>query len=201
MKIFVNLITTIRLIDSLALLFLKGRVSSYIFIANIVLIFLTDSIDGICARKFKVQTMYGSVMDAIADKALCIILIVLSLERIDAFTYILIGEIAISVVNVIFKLKGKNAKSRKFGKIKMWIISITIVLGYLNYFGILKNMLIVKIGTIITLIMQIFTMMDYINYLRQKEAIPKKDRKHIKNINDLMYVLFDTNYYLSTVEE
>ena len=200
MKIFVNLITTIRFIDSIALFFLKDRVSSYFFIVNIVLIFLTDSIDGICARKFKVQTMYGSVMDAIADKALCIILIIMSLERIDSFVYILIGELAIALVNVVFKLKGKNAKSRKFGKIKMWAISITIVLGYLNYFGIFNFMLAVNIGSAITLILQIFTIMDYINYLRHKEAIPKNDRKHIKSLKDLTYVLFDTEYYLSTVE-
>lgn len=199
MKIFVNLITTFRFIDSIALFFLKDRVSQYFFIINIIFIFLTDSIDGICARKFKVQTMYGSVMDAIADKALCIILILLSLERIESFGYILIGELTIAVVNVIFKLRGKNAKSRKFGKIKMWAISITIILGYLNYFGIFNFMLAVNIGSIITLILQIFTILDYINYLRQKEAIPKNDRKHIKNFDDLMYVLFNTEYYLSTI--
>lgn len=199
MKIFVNFITTFRFLDSLALFFLKGRISSYLFIANIIFIFLTDSIDGIFARKFKVQTVYGSSMDAIADKTLCITLILLSMEKIESFKYILIGEIAISLINIFFKLFGRNTKSRKFGKIKMWGISITLVLGYLNYYRIFNFMTVVHIGSAITLILQIFTIIDYINYLKNKENI-KKNKKQIKNFKDLIYVLFNTEYYLKTVE-
>lgn len=196
MKIFVNLLTTFRLINSLALFLLKQKISGYWFIANIMLIFFTDSLDGFLARKFNVQTLYGSMMDTIADKALCIILIILSVERIDSFAYILIGEIIISVINIVFKMMGRNAKSRKIGKIKMWAISFTLVLGYLNYFGIINNMILVNIGSTITLLLQILAIIDYINYLKQKENI-QENKKKIRSKEDLFYVLFSTEYYLS----
>lgn len=198
MKIVVNLITTFRFLGALSLFYLKSRISSKMFIASIVLIFLTDSIDGNLARKFKVQTMYGSVMDAVADKALCITLIILSVGTIEAFTSILIGEIVISLINIIFKIMGRNPKSRRMGKIKMWAISVTLVLGYLNYFGILNYMSIVNFACTITFILQILTIIDYIQYLRQKETI-QQNKKKIKSLDDLWYVLFNTDYYLDSI--
>ena len=42
---------------------------------------ITDFIDGKLARKYKVQTIYGSNMDTIADKALSIGLIILLLQK------------------------------------------------------------------------------------------------------------------------
>lgn len=198
MKILVNFITTFRFLDSLALFFLKDRVSSAVFIANIILIFLTDSVDGFFARKCNVQTMYGSIMDVVADKTLCIVLLILSLGQIESFTAILIGEIIIALINIIYKIMGRNTKSRIMGKIKMWAISITLILGYLNYFGILNYMTIVNFACGITFALQTFTAIDYINYLRQKETIQQNKRK-IKSIDDLLYVLFNTEYYLSTI--
>lgn len=196
MKIFVNLLTTFRLLNSLALFLLKQKISGYWFIADIMLIFFTDSIDGLLARKFNVQTLYGSIMDTIADKALCIILIILSVGKIESFAYILIGEIIISVINIVFKMMGRNAKSRRLGKIKMWSISVTLVLGYLNYFGILNNMIIVNIGSTVTLVLQVLAIIDYINYLKQEETI-QENKKKIRSKEDLFYVLFNTEYYLS----
>ena len=81
MKILVNVITTFRFLYTMILPILKGRISRLAFIINIALLFLTDFIDGALARKFKVQTLYGSVMDTIADKTLSIILIVLLIKK------------------------------------------------------------------------------------------------------------------------
>lgn len=53
MKIFVNIITTIRFTYALFLPILKNKISEVAFVINIAILFLTDSIDGILASKWK----------------------------------------------------------------------------------------------------------------------------------------------------
>lgn len=198
MKIFVNLMTTIRFAYTLILPILKLRISNTAFIINIVILFLTDSWDGILARKFKVQTLYGSVMDTIADKTLSIILLsMLLINKLDILSLVLLCEIIISIPNVIGMITGKKTKSSWIGKIKMWLLSITIVLSYLNYFDIVDYNVVI-ISSVITIILQLFAIHGYIRTLLSQKEI-KQERKPINNLADLKYVLFDTDYYLSTI--
>ena len=81
MKLFVNILTTLRLIFSLILPIFWFNVPNTILILSIILIFLTDFVDGFLARKFKVQTLYGSLLDVVADKALSVILMFLLLNK------------------------------------------------------------------------------------------------------------------------
>jgi phosphatidylglycerophosphate synthase len=101
MKILVNLITTMRFGYTLFLPLLKTKVAKDVFIVNIIILFLTDTLDGFLARKFKVQSLFGSLMDTIADKALTIILLVLLLSELRMLTGVLVLEILISLVNCI----------------------------------------------------------------------------------------------------
>ena len=80
-KFFVNLLTTLRFLSIIVLIIIFKKVSHRLFILTISLLFLTDFIDGKLARKYKVQTIYGSNMDTIADKALSIGLIILLLQK------------------------------------------------------------------------------------------------------------------------
>ena len=95
MKIFVNLITTFRFLYTLILPLLEQKISNRAFLINIIILFLTDSIDGFLARKFNVQTLYGSMMDTIADKGLSIILMILLVSRMKMLSIVLILEIFI----------------------------------------------------------------------------------------------------------
>ena len=102
MKIIVNLITTIRFLCALMTPILKLFVSDKVFIITIIVLFMTDSIDGFLARKFKVQSLYGSFMDTIADKALIgLLTIMLLVNQIDILLAMLIGEIIISLINIV----------------------------------------------------------------------------------------------------
>lgn len=197
MKVFVNLITTIRFIYTLALPILKVKVSKLAFIINIGILFLTDSIDGILARKFKVQTLYGSMMDTIADKSLCIMLLLLLVGNLELLTPVLIGEILIAIINVAATIKGKKTKSSLMGKTKMWLISITIVLSYMHYFNVV-NYYIWATSLILTSIMQIATIINYIFRIRKQEDNTSQIYK-TKNWQELKYILFDSDYYLSTL--
>lgn len=196
MKIFVNLITTLRFAYTLILAIMKAKISELAFIINIIILFLTDSIDGILARKYKVQTLYGSIMDTIADKTLCIVLMLFLVKKIDMVFIMLIGEILIACINVWATIKGKKTQSSLLGKVKMWFISATIVLSYMYYFNLISYN--TEFIGIITVLLQIATIIDYIEALKKQEG-NSNQKYEIKNIQDLKYVLFNTEYYLNNL--
>ena len=135
-------------------------------------------------------------MDTVADKTLSIILLsMLLMDRMGILSVVLLCEIIISIPNILGMATGKKTKSSIIGKIKMWLLSITIVLSYLNYFNIV-NYNIVIVSSVIIKTMQLFEIYGYIkNLIIQKEI--KQERKKIENIADLKYILFDTDYYMS----
>ncbi len=195
MKIFVNLITTFRFGFTLILPILKVKVSNVFFIMSIIALFLTDSIDGILARKFKVQTLYGSMMDTVADKTLSIVLLLMLVKKVDILSIVLLCEILIAIINIVGMAIGKKTQSSLLGKAKMWVLSITIVLSYMNLFNIIDYSIVI-FSSVITIIMQIFVTMGYIKSLiKQKGVVNKK--QPIRNIQELRYILFDTKYYMS----
>jgi phosphatidylglycerophosphate synthase len=108
MKVFVNLITTTRFIYTLFLPLIQANVSSETFIVNIVVLFLSDTLDGFLARKFKVQSLFGSIMDTVADKALTILLLISLLSKLKMLTSVLILEILIALINCIGMAMRKN---------------------------------------------------------------------------------------------
>ena len=68
-KIFVNTLTVFRCIFTSAMPFLIDKVSNITFLIIIAALFFTDCLDGFISRTCKVQTLFGSMMDTIADHA------------------------------------------------------------------------------------------------------------------------------------
>jgi phosphatidylglycerophosphate synthase len=165
------------------------------FIISIMLLFSTDAIDGTLARKYNVQTLYGSIMDTIADKALSMMLLLILISKINIATIMLILEFVIAIINTIAFIKGKNPESSIFGKIKMWLISMTIVLGYVCYFDIINDTTVI-VGTIVTTMAQLIVIIDYLKKLIKKEKNIKPIFK-LKNKKELKEILFDTEYYMN----
>lgn len=193
MKVFVNILTTARLLYSFILPLIWLYVPAYVLILSMVIIFLTDFIDGFLARKYKVQTLYGKLMDVGADKALSVILMILLLGKIKIFVYVLILEVIIALITIYGSFVGRHIFSSKIGKKKMWILSITIILGYMYYYGIV-NYNIIILTSYLTIIFQIWTMVDYmISIVKNKNE--KVERYKIKSWTDIKYVLFNTEYY------
>ena len=197
MKIFVNLITTARFAFALVLPIIKSKISNITFVISIIVLFLTDSIDGVLSRKHKVQTLYGSIMDTIADKTLSIVLLLVLIPKMNILAFVLLAEVIIAIINVSAMIKGKKTKSSLIGKAKMWFLSATIVLSYMHYFNIL-NYNVVLISASITIPMQIATISNYIKALKSQISNSNPIYK-IKNLKELKYRLFNTEYYLSTL--
>lgn len=194
MKVLVNIITGLRLVFTIILPIMKERVSMWAFIIDIALLFLTDFLDGFLARKFKVQTLFGSLLDTIADKTLSIMLLIMLIGNNKLLIIVLVLECIISITNMIIVCLKKKTKSSMLGKIKTWIIATTIILGYMYEFGFL-DMIFVKIMTVVTIVMQIFVAIGYVRTLIVSKTTGEKEEKIVKT-KGLKYVFFDTEYYM-----
>lgn len=196
MKILTNLITTSRLFLTIVLMCLYESIPNYLFLIFVALIFSTDFIDGKLARGFHVETFYGSLMDTVADKVLNIALL-LPLIKITKWFYLLLAlEVTILLVNTIGTIHGKKTRSLFLGKVKMWFIFFTIILGYATIFDYLKNVY-ALITLVLTIICEVIVIIDYIIFLLKQEK--NTNRFKIKSFDDLIYFLFDTDYYKSTL--
>ena len=73
--VLVNLITLSRLIGALLmpLIYFKQGIESLGFL--IIILFLTDMIDGKLSRLLKVETFLGGLLDAVSDKLFAFVLL------------------------------------------------------------------------------------------------------------------------------
>ncbi|MBQ8132102.1 MAG: CDP-alcohol phosphatidyltransferase family protein, partial [Bacilli bacterium] len=185
-------ITLSRIVFSILLLFIMDKINSLKLLGIIALFLLTDQLDGFLARKFKVQSLFGAVADTLADKILCLTLLIPIFKEEEVASLLIIGELGIALVNGFASIKGKLTKASLIGKAKMWILSINIVLGILAI-GNHIPVCIFNWVTMITFLVQAKVLVDYIQTIRKEK--PMK-RKKITNWKDAKEVLFSTDYYL-----
>lgn len=126
--LLVNFVTTLRFIASFAVVpvfKVLGGISAAVFSG----IFLfTDCIDGFLARKLKASTFFGALFDGLTDKAFGIISFALLMTvNPILFSIPLILEVCIALVQNKKLKNGANIKSNMIGKIKTWVLSMSIV--------------------------------------------------------------------------
>lgn len=91
---------------------------------------LTDWIDGFLARKLKASTFFGSIFDGTTDKLFAILTLGLLLYvNPVVFAIPLLMEVGILAVQNKKMQKGLNVKSNMIGKIKTWVLSISMALS------------------------------------------------------------------------
>lgn len=192
-KVLVNMLTLSRIVFAILLLtVLYDKIPKGWFIVIITLMFYTDSIDGMIARKFKVQSSFGAAADTVSDKTLSIGLISILLSKLK-FTYlILLGEILIALLTLFSFVTRREAKVEFVGKMKMWFLSFTIILGYLVVFGWLPEICF-DTFCIITFGIQLVVLYTYMKHFVKKKT--HKNKISIKSKHDLLYTLFSTDYY------
>lgn len=121
-----NMLTGLRfaMIPLLVLLLMEEQTTSIAFFAWLVftLAALTDWLDGYLARKFNAETVFGKLMDPLADKLLvtAALLMLIPLGRIPAWIcLIIIGrEIFITGIRGLAASTGTVVAADNLGKIK-----------------------------------------------------------------------------------
>ena len=127
-----NLLTFFRAISMIPvnILFLLGKPILGIILASLAL--STDFFDGKIARKYNIQSDFGADLDAVCDK---IVFLGLSLPLVLTNIGIFINlffEGLIAYVNIKGRMNGKDTSTIFAGKVKTWILSITLIAGYLT---------------------------------------------------------------------
>lgn len=197
-KVFVNALTVFRCIFTFAMPYLIDRVSNLAFLIIIAILFFTDCLDGFISRKCKAQTLFGSIIDTIADKVLCVVLIICISSKSDILYIVLIGEIVIATMNFIGTLNSVPLVAIMTGKAKMWALAFATILGYMYYFGWCDEMY-VTLTCIVVITMQVLAILEYGSKIRKSKEV-KKEKVKFKRGKELLYALFDTDYYLSTLD-
>ncbi len=126
-KIIVNVLTLSRIFGTILMPIMYNFLSAPIFILIVGLLLLTDSLDGILARHWKVSTIFGSLADMTADKLLAFsILIILSMIY-PIMIVPLAFETIIASINIKNTLIGSLGESSKVGKTKTWILGVSMI--------------------------------------------------------------------------
>ena len=126
-KVLVNSITAIRALGTLVIVPIfknSGPLTAGLAAAGF---FITDFIDGKLARKLKVQSFFGSLLDSLSDKAFAIICLTLLALQNPIFWTVIAAEGAIVYANYRSAQKGNNIQSSKAGKIKTGVLGVSII--------------------------------------------------------------------------
>ncbi len=148
----------------LTLLFLIFSQNKIISIIILGIVILTDIIDGYIARKNKISSKFGALIDPLADKVFVIsaLLLFLYLNKIALLEFfILIIRDIYSIIEVIITLITKSKKSHKarvFGKITTT----------LQYFLILTLILDLNLKSYLIIPIFIFSLLTIIDYIRMR---------------------------------
>ncbi len=211
MKVFVNGLTLSRILGTLLLPLFFTYCNPFFTLIFVALLLLTDFFDGMLARKFKVQSLFGQIADQVADKVLGIVLLHIIATYYKVFYFVFGMEIAIALVNFAAALRGATTMSSFLGKFKTWLTSVCILVGLFGYFQDSFNLklLIKPLNTYIayeetilivcisiTIGCQLTVLIDYIRHIQKELSIKKpKITYNFKDKEKLKRVLFDTNYY------
>ena len=129
--LIINLLTLIRVIGTIVLVPIYKTFGGYSVSILALICYLTDSIDGILARKFKASTFFGAIFDGAADKLFTFMnFIVLYLITPYAIIPIII-ELLIVIVQAMKYHYNYNVQSNMVGKLKTWVLAISVILTFL----------------------------------------------------------------------
>lgn len=161
----------------------------YVIATCIALVSLTDVFDGFAARHItKNPNKGGAILDACTDKIYSLALIIPAIFENPLLLTNGFLETIIALVNRDALKKGAEPKSTKLGKIKMWPLSATISLSYINMAA--NSEVINKLITLGILTTGILEIINIIQYKKQAESNLKKleDNKKIKIDVDKMNI-------------
>lgn len=216
MKIFVNSLTMLRVLATIILPIIWKFLNPVGILIFVVCILSTDFFDGLLARKFKVQTLFGSILDQVADKMFGIIILLIIGVYEPIFYLVAVMEMLIALINIGGGVRGARTNSSFLGKTKMWVMGIATTFALISIFDkqlyqlidinfvreqLLQFMIyeeqIVYGFAFLTIGSQVMVALDYgKNINKEIKDNKKKIKYNFKSDEELKRVLFDTKYYL-----
>ncbi len=212
MKKFVNFLTIMRILVTLIMPIVWHKFDGWVIIIFVILILLTDFFDGFLARTFHVQSLFGSIADSVADKVFGIVLLLIVANFHPIYYSLVAFEVAIASVNVYAALRGATTKSTLLGRFKMWLLGASTVFGLIVIFEstltsfniaiinkVIENQdLFLVSSVLVTSGSELTVILDYARHILKELKSKKPQVKYrFKDDERLMYVLFDTEYFLS----
>ena len=124
-KLIVNSLTGSRILGTFFLPFLFSILTPSTFILFTSILFFTDFLDGFLARKWKVSTIFGSLLDMSADKMFAFSVLLILNNMYPLMKVLILLESIILASNIMNANKGSIGKSSELGRIKTVIMGIS----------------------------------------------------------------------------
>ena len=150
--------------------------ANYIAVAIFIVASLTDLLDGKIARKYNLVTDFGKFMDPLADKLLvCAAMICLiEIGQLAAWIVIVIisREFIISGFRLVAADNGVVIAASYWGKFKTTFQMLMVIVLILNF----DNCYFQLLGTVLTYIAVVLTVVSLIDYLWKNRAVLKEQK-------------------------
>lgn len=124
-KTIVNSLTLSRVAGTIAMPVLFNSLSAPVFLLVVAAILFTDCLDGALARHWGVSTIFGSLADMTADKLFGFAVLIVLATMYPVMYIPLSLEVLITGINTISAKQGAVAKSSELGRIKTWILGLS----------------------------------------------------------------------------
>jgi CDP-diacylglycerol--glycerol-3-phosphate 3-phosphatidyltransferase len=161
------------------LLFFPGKLASAMAAAIFLIASLTDFFDGLVARRLKVESSLGRLLDPIADKVLVTssLIMLIALGRVEAWIVMLIitREVAVSALRAITKSWDTTLKPSPVGKLKTIVQFAAIVPLMIHYpYNIGFDVDFHQVGTVLIYLALILTLWSggdyFLRFLKEYQA-------------------------------
>lgn len=150
--------------------------ANYIAVAIFIVASLTDLLDGKIARKYNLVTDFGKFMDPLADKLLVCAAMICLIETGQLAAWIVIviisREFIISGFRLVAADNGVVIAASYWGKFKTTFQMFMVIVLILNF----DNCYFQLLGTVLTYIALVLTVVSLIDYLWKNRAVLKEQK-------------------------
>lgn len=150
--------------------------ANYIAVAIFIVASLTDLLDGKIARKYNLVTDFGKFMDPLADKLLVCAAMICLIETGQLAAWIVIviisREFIISGFRLVAADNGVVIAASYCGKFKTTFQMLMVIVLILNF----DNCYFRLLGTVLTYIALVLTVVSLIDYLWKNRAVLKEQK-------------------------
>ena len=157
-------------------LYLNIGCGKYIAVGIFILASLTDLLDGKIARKYNLVTDFGKFMDPLADKLLVCAAMICLIETGQLAAWIVIviisREFIISGFRLVAADNGVVIAASYWGKFKTTFQMLMVIVLILNF----DNRYFQILGTVLTYIALVLTVVSLIDYLWKNRAVLKEQK-------------------------